>query len=484
MKQRNGSLKGIMVKENTAIITALKITEMNFTERKNDVLFVITTYNRPESLIYLLDHIYGLGDIMVYNDGSSLEYYGLDRYEDLIYHQGARNFGIAGYYNVVNYILKSIKTLKRYQYYIFCPDDFIPVNDFLNKAIHTYESIQGNKICLNLYTDRGRFMRSSWTNHTPVVSDDILKTQWVDMCFICEYKMFEALDWRINYPSERTISSGVGKDMSVRLSERFSIYQVKFSLFKCQIESRKSKMYNNERHMNHYTEMIDRKTDLFGSIVTVGIASIPERIDALKKTVDSLYNQCDFIEIMLNNYKDIPAFLKLAKIRIKLSDNGYGDAGKFFANSSFDGYYFTCDDDIIYPNDYIKQTINKLEFYGLNCIVTYHGNIMNNKPVKSYYRGHNQRFNLFYDVRDDIRVDVPGSGVSAWHTKYLNFDYHRCIWPNMADIWLAKFASEQNVPIILLKHTGKDFKYQESDKTIYKSHSNDDKVQTQLFNNI
>ena len=488
MKPQNENIKDITAKINIKVITVLKIPGMNLSEnqRKNNVLFIITTYNRPESLIYLLDYIYGLGDIMIYNDGSSLQYYGLDRYKNLIYHKGLKNFGIAGYYNVINYIFGFIKTLKKYDYYIFCPDDFVPVDNFLEQAIHIYESIQEDKkICLNLYTDRGRFMRSSWTNYIPVIFNDVCKTQWIDMCFICKYEMFKAIDWKIKFPGYHTISSGVGKSMSIRLAEKYNIYQVKFSLFKCQPEGRKSKMYNQERHMNHYTEMLKHKLiSPIENFTRICIASIPERSRILEKTIESLIDQCDSMYIILNNYKKIPDYLKTDKITAIISDNKFGDAGKFAGMERFNGYYFTCDDDIIYPENYVKQTINRLNFYGLNCILTYHGNIMNSKPLKSYYKGHSQRFNLFYDVKNDIRVDIPGSGVSAWHTKYFNFDYKRCIWPNMADIWLAKFANEQNIPIILMEHTGSDFKYQESTDNIYKTYSKDDEIQTQLYNNI
>ena len=91
---------------------------------------------------------------------------------------------------------------------------------------------------------------------------------------------------------------------------------------------------------------------------------------------------------------------------------------------------------------------------------------------------------FFYPTADFPQLKVLTHNILKLITKYFNFDYKRCIWPNMADIWLAKFANEQNIPIILMEHTGSDFKYQESTDNIYKTYSKDDEIQTQLYNNI
>ena len=113
--------------------------------QKNSTLFLITTYNRPETLIYLLSKLYGLGDILVYNDGSDLEYYGIDQFEGLIYIKSRVNNGRIGYYKSINYILNYIKTLKKYDYYVFCPDDFDPIPNFLDKSIEIWNKIKDKK---------------------------------------------------------------------------------------------------------------------------------------------------------------------------------------------------------------------------------------------------------------------------------------------------------------------------------------------------
>lgn len=486
MKQRKGCTRPTLANENIQttgllLIHVMRKSEMKGKNMKNNILFVITTYNRPETLIYILDILYNLGDIIIFNDGSNLEYHGIERFNGLIYVKSNINHGKSCYYNVINHVFSTIKGLKKYDYYMFLPDDFDPVDGFLEKSIEIWKSIQDNKkICLNLYQDKGRFMTGSWTGFDPVIYDAYLKTQWVDMCFLCEYKFFEVLDWKVEQPSSRVLSSGVGKNISIRLSINYSLYQVKFSMFTCLPDGRKSKMFAHERHMHVYPEMLPRKNKIWK---TIGIASIPERKKQLENTVKSLINQCDLMVIALNNYKSIPEFAKHEKIEAVLMDNRYGDAAKFIYAWN-DGYYFSCDDDILYPSDYIEKMTEKIEFYGNNCIITLHGRKMKQKPLKSYYQGHEKTFNLFYDVEKDTRIDVGGTGVMAFDTEFFKINYRKCVWPNMADIWVAKFAIQQNVPIILAAHKGSDFIYQRSEKTIYEKHKKDDKIQTQLYNNI
>ena len=483
MKRLKECINPISKKTGIRIFNLLKIPSMKDSETgKNNVLFVITTYNRPESLIYILDHLYGHGDIIVYNDGSTLEYFGIEHYKGIHYLNCKENMGRFGYYQTINYILQYIKKLKKYKYYVFCPDDFEPVSGFLRKSIEIWENIHDTKkICLNLYSDKGRFMKSSWNGFPVEVYDEYLKTGWVDMCFLCEYSFFEAIEWFISIPSFRTMSSGVGKDISQRLVGRYSLYQVKFSMFRCLPDGRFSKMFQHERHMPDKVEMIKRILRKKEKII--GIASIPKREKMLKRTYLSLIDQCDNMIIALNGYKKIPEFITDKRCKTFFTDNRYGDAAKFSLALS-DCYYFSCDDDIIYPSNYVQFMSEKLEFYGNNCIITLHGSIMQSKPLKSYYKGFQERFNLFYDIDRDRRLDVGGSGVMCFDTEYFRMDYRKCIWPNMADIWVTKFAIQQNIPVILASHKGSDFEYQQSDDNIYARHSKDDKIQTQLYNNL
>jgi len=122
-------------------------------------------------------------------------------------------------------------------------------------------------------------------------------------------------------------------------------------------------------------------------MTTANIATLPAREIQLARTVKSLYNQVDYINIWLNDYDKVPSWLSDSKISTQLSNN-IGDMGKFLFK--IDGYYFSCDDDIIYPPDYVKILKDRLD----GNIVTIHGKNFKT-PCKSYY----------HDAFDKIRCD-------------------------------------------------------------------------------
>ena len=111
-------------------------------------------------------------------------------------------------------------------------------------------------------------------------------------------------------------------------------------------------------------------------MIRVQIASLPERVEMLRKTVESLRPQVDEIFVGLNNYGITPDFLKEGEFAH--FDNSRGDAVKFYNVEKFRGYFFSCDDDLIYPLDYVKKLIAAIKKY--KCIVTLHGKTYRDNP--------------------------------------------------------------------------------------------------------
>jgi len=209
------------------------------------------------------------------------------------------------------------------------------------------------------------------------------------------------------------------------------------------------------------------------------------RKDSLIKTIDSIFDQSDIINISLNSYECIPVELFDRKIRIFITDNEKGDAYKFINLENSDGYYFTIDDDIIYPSDYSKYMIEKVEEYNRKSIITLHGRSFNNFPIKSYYGSASRKIHCLYDLHEDESVQFGGTGVMCVHTDLLNIgiDYFR--FPNMADIWIGKFAIENDIKIICAMHKEGFLKYQSSVvDTIYSSNYKSDKIQTDIVNEM
>jgi len=223
-------------------------------------------------------------------------------------------------------------------------------------------------------------------------------------------------------------------------------------------------------------------------MITAQIASIPEREEMLRNTVESLLPQVWKLNVMLNGYDEIPRFLDDHKITTYQLDNSTGDAAKFLEVYE-PGYILTCDDDIIYPPDWVStmtEFVNKTE-----SIVTIIGKIFKPKPVDTFY-GTQDRLVAYHWNKPNYAlhtVQVGGTGVMCFHTNHFRPRYEDFIYPNMADVWVAKFAYEQGVYIKVVPHNGQWITYQEPPlrQTIWGAcyfGDTDDRLQTEVFNSF
>jgi hypothetical protein len=201
------------------------------------ITFLITTYHRKESCQRLVNALQGLGNIVVVKDGQGYFIRGCDVYNT------QEHLGKTGYWRTINRLFSLRIPAK---YYIVLPDDFLISKDQIQQAIDTWNSIEDDKkICLNLYADR--IGKPCWTRVVPTDCGNVYRTQWVDMCFLCEESFFTALgiippivlDW-VHKPLR---SSGVGRYIGLYLhSHCYSLYQVKTSLVETQPEHGNSQM--------------------------------------------------------------------------------------------------------------------------------------------------------------------------------------------------------------------------------------------------
>lgn len=219
-------------------------------------------------------------------------------------------------------------------------------------------------------------------------------------------------------------------------------------------------------------------------MVTVQIATIPDREKMLTRTVESLRDQADQINLMLNSYDHVPSVAGTPKVAVYFRDNIKGDAEKFYGLGGIDGYIFTCDDDLIYPPDYVSSMLLGLVKLGNQAILTCHGRIMNEKPVKNSYTDRKAAFHCLKEVKESVQLDIGGTGVMCWHSDYFFPDYNKVESKNMADIWVAKFASEQNCRIMLHPHAEGWMQYQNPHWTIWDEHYPKPGPQTDLYNSF
>jgi hypothetical protein len=232
-----------------------------------------------------------------------------------------------------------------------------------------------------------------------------------------------------------------------------------------------------------FAESILRKNNARASIVA-SMATIPSRESTLHKIVGSILSQVDRLNIFLNGHKQIPPFLKHPKIRIAHSDTygDQGDIGKFFWADEIQGYHFTIDDDIIYPKDYVKRCIEKIEKYGRKAVVGIQG-VLLVEPINNYYKNRK----VFYfgsALQKDRYVHILGTGTVAYHTDTIRVQHKDFKIKNMADIWFGVIAQQQKVPMICIARPHHYLREEggREQHSIYSSSQNSAEYQTFVVN--
>jgi hypothetical protein len=220
------------------------------------------------------------------------------------------------------------------------------------------------------------------------------------------------------------------------------------------------------------------------AMVTAQIATIPDRVTLLKITVESLIDQVDQLNIMLNGHQQVPSFLNHPKITYHFLDNSKGDAAKFYGLKNVKGYIFTCDDDLKYPGYYVQTMAFKLLQYDNQIILTNHGRIMNPKPVSNSYTDRKAAFHCLKEETQEVFLSIGGTGAMAWHSDYFFPDVDKITKKNMADIWVAKFAHEQGCKILLNPHRAEWIQYLHPQHTIWDDHFPNPQDQTDLYNSF
>ena len=215
----------------------------------------------------------------------------------------------------------------------------------------------------------------------------------------------------------------------------------------------------NESHINKLRSHVEKlqevcskkpynsHTAILKSGIYASLASIACRVDMLKDTVESIANQVDTLFVYLNGYESVPDFIHAYK-NVRYILDPFGDlraAAKFNSAGRVKGWHFICDDDIIYPENYIQKSI---EFgKGKKQIFSYHGHTLKKDALSVWEIERRVRFQE--KEIDSLKVDVGGTGVLFYHTdtKFPPFEvflkYIRC-----NDETLGAWAHENKIDVI------------------------------------
>lgn len=251
-----------------------------------------------------------------------------------------------------------------------------------------------------------------------------------------------------------------------------------------------------QKFMVEHNEMCTNKNFLRkafdDNFISMNVASIPSRELILRRTIESVINQCDIVNVFLNNYDYIPDYLlDNVKINVWRSQDyrDKGDAGKFFKSGETNGYFFTIDDDLEYPANYVETMINKINKYKRKFIITCHGRTLIPGKIQSYYSLASILYqcHCLKEQKEDQVVQIGGTGVMCFHSDTIKVTFSDFLEPNMADIWMFKLSQEQKVGIISIAHSESWLHYLKGandQDTIYSQYYNKDSIQTAVVNNF
>lgn len=185
--------------------------------------------------------------------------------------------------------------------------------------------------------------------------------------------------------------------------------------------------------------------------ITASMCSHSPRIQLLKKSVTSIINQVDRLNIYLNDIDIIPSFLHHPNVHVVLSKDTAGDIGsngKFFWAEETIGYQLIIDDDIIYPPNYAQRIIAKINEYDRCAAICVFGTI-----IAPHAPGYDAAFtlNMTKGFTQDVQVHLPGNGTLGFHSDTMQPSMTIFENPNMDDVYLGKFCRKHGIPVYAMQ---------------------------------
>lgn len=184
-----------------------------------------------------------------------------------------------------------------------------------------------------------------------------------------------------------------------------------------------------------------------------GMATIPERQGTLIEVLSVLAPQFDELHVYLNGHKEKPN-LGLPENIVFHLDHSHGDLGakgKFFGLNFArpDDYYFSLDDDFLYPSDYVSIMLNAMHRYQDMVAVCVHGSIFGS-PLDWYFE-RTSTFSARQGLKSDRFVNLAGTGTFACSLAKFPIEFLDVMPRTMCDLQISIKARKLGVPMVAIK---------------------------------
>jgi len=190
-------------------------------------------------------------------------------------------------------------------------------------------------------------------------------------------------------------------------------------------------------------------------VISVNLATYPGRINSFITCITPLlnYKTINKIRVYLNEFEKIPKQFPIdPKIEYVMNVPNIKDSGKFhWVHRNNNEYYFTVDDDILYPEDYFKEHIKLLKKYNNEAFITLHGKRLPSLP-KNFHDVLKPMYHCLKQTTFDVKVNIGGTGVMVFDNSKIKIPNNLFQTHGMCDLWIAKYAQQKNIPIICRAH--------------------------------
>lgn len=222
-------------------------------------------------------------------------------------------------------------------------------------------------------------------------------------------------------------------------------------------------------------------------IKSANMATMPERINTAILTIESIIDQVDVIRLYLNNFDEIPEEFIHNKIEVYQGED-MRSSGKCFWALNKDEWYFTIDDDLIYPPTYVRDMLFKLCEHDDEVIVSLHGKVLRPKihdKYPSYFGWLKENLHCLQSVKQDTFVHIIGNGCAVWNTNNIVINPFQFEHNYMDDITVSLQANQQGKRRLVMAHNKGYLKYMPPNgTTLHEEFGGNDSTQTKIINSI
>jgi hypothetical protein len=197
------------------------------------------------------------------------------------------------------------------------------------------------------------------------------------------------------------------------------------------------------------------------AVIIANLATYPPRKSALQQIIPRLSNQVDKLNVILNEYTEVPQWNLPPNVNFIIPPEDLKDCGKFYPRVASDDAVLLVDDDILYPPDYVAKTLDCLQkMPSPRYAVGYHGSFYR-RPDAGFAATIFRRLQTVFDpalvnverkvfyfkkkLDNPVLVDQLGTGTVAILGRYMpSFEYMKTS-QKFVDVRLAKWFFEQRI---------------------------------------